>query len=196
MAAVANITQNKVHHLKYCPVEDGVASTPIPLYKWEHTGFAEAKVGPDLQEIEYLKTHDGSDVAVNGKYWNQCLFIRTQNIMLNPAVFATVCPKPEAALVEEWQQFHDMGSPNSSTSSPSQAPTHAAGIDQQPGTHSAAQMRSASESLRSAMEYLAPGNITIEPATVSSSPIAPVSFTFDIHFSIAHFFRNHTPQIF
>ncbi|KAF8181550.1 hypothetical protein BJ912DRAFT_928995 [Pholiota molesta] len=100
MAAIASITENKVHHFKYRSIEDVAPIAPIPLYKWEHTGFAEARVGPDLQEIEDLR-RDDSNAAMGGKYKNQCLFVRTLNITLSDDAFAKISQDIESPL----QQF-------------------------------------------------------------------------------------------
>jgi hypothetical protein len=105
MAAIASITENKVHHFKYRSIEDVAPIAPIPLYKWEHTGFAEARVGPDLQEIEDLR-RDDSNAAMGGKYKNQCLFVRTLNITLSDDAFAKISQDIESPL----QQFRHSAS--------------------------------------------------------------------------------------
>ncbi|KAF8181543.1 hypothetical protein BJ912DRAFT_611355 [Pholiota molesta] len=183
MAAVANMTQHKTHHLKYRSVEDVTAPTaPIPLYKWEHTGFAEARVGPDLHEIEDLKRDDDSDVAVGGKYWNQCLFVRTLNITLNDGAFATISQELESALILESQQYHDKGTSSKSTSNPP-TPGAETGINtgQQLATDLATQTRPTSKSPGSEVETLSIGNVMSKRRVImSTSPSAPVSHPADV----------------
>jgi hypothetical protein len=91
MASVANMSQHKTHYIQYRPVAAHErTTTPVPLYEWDYTGPWEASVGPDPTEIEDLKGSDDSDVAKGGKYWNQCLFVRTLNITLSDAAFTKV----------------------------------------------------------------------------------------------------------
>ncbi|PPQ89034.1 hypothetical protein CVT25_004676 [Psilocybe cyanescens] len=74
-----------------------VASDPLNpsacAYTWECSGIVEARVGPDCREIDELRRRAGErererglDAADNndadGKFLNQCLFVRTLNLTL------------------------------------------------------------------------------------------------------------------
>lgn len=177
VAAVTNLSQGQeTHYLKYCSVEDGgVAKTPIPLYKWEYTGLADAKVGPDLEEIEDLKRDNDLDMASGAKYQNQCLFINTLNPMLGDDVFEKISRELESALTQDSQQIQKGGGSGSTTSSPPNSGALAGSIGPQTGTDSAIPPGSTSRSSGAATENLAIGNILKERVTMSRSPSAPVS---------------------
>jgi hypothetical protein len=175
MVAVANMTQHKTHYLSYRSVGDGgTAAVSVPQYKWEYTGLGEARVGPGLQEIEDLNRNDTSDMAVEGRHWNQCLFIRTLNLTLSDDVFAAIDQELEAALVQESQQYRYKGDPGDSTSRPPNSNAQTDNIGAQPGTNSAAQIGSASDSLESATGSSTISNLVRERVTISTSPSAPV----------------------
>lgn len=171
------MTQDKTHYLKYRPVDrDSATPAPIPLYKWEYTGLAQARVGPDLAEIEDLKRNDDSDVAVGGKYLNQCLFIRTLNLTLNYNTFAQISRELEFAHIQEEQQYRNRGGPSNLASNTLNAGAQEGGTGHQWGMSSAAQTRSTSVPLGSGMG-MAVGDNVKEHVTTSKSPSASVSFT-------------------
>ncbi|KAF9479612.1 hypothetical protein BDN70DRAFT_834151 [Pholiota conissans] len=178
MATVANISQHKTHYLKYRSVSDTGGSAaphaPIPLYKWEYSGLAEARVGPDLQEIAKLKRNDDSDVAVDGKYWNQCLFVRTLNLSLDEGVFAAINRELDAARDVELSNFLNGGGHSTLTGNPSsQAGDSGTQSSMGPSTH---RQGSARESLACESEKysLATG------VTTSRSPSVPKSHPADV----------------
>ncbi|KAF9479462.1 hypothetical protein BDN70DRAFT_993428 [Pholiota conissans] len=125
IAAIANLQQRK-HNLKYCPIDtnylenEGAPLVPT-AYKWEYSGLADARVGPDLQEVEELKRDDDSDVAVGGKYLNQCLFIRTLNPTLNEDIFSAMCQELGMSLDSNSQGANSQnnGGPRNSSGRPS-----------------------------------------------------------------------------
>ncbi|KAF9479607.1 hypothetical protein BDN70DRAFT_834144 [Pholiota conissans] len=180
MAAVANLSQHKTHYLKYRSVVNTGGSeaqpAPIPLYKWDYTGLAEARVGPDLDEIADLKRDDDSNVVVDGKYWNQCLFMRTLNLTLSEEVFGAINREVEAALVVQMQQFQTKAGPSAATSSHrtvgSQTESTASG---QSNSHQDTQSGQASNSLDFASE-----KSSVESVTTSRSPTAPKSHPADV----------------
>ncbi|KAF8956505.1 hypothetical protein BDZ97DRAFT_1851213 [Flammula alnicola] len=107
MAALTNLTQHKVNYLKFRTLEEARSDPSLPLYTWEYSGMAEVRVGPDVEEIEELKRNDQSDLAINGKYWNQCLFVRTLNLTLDNAAWQELNRDLESALIQESRQFRD-----------------------------------------------------------------------------------------
>jgi hypothetical protein len=177
MAVTTNMTRDKTHYLKYRSVnQDASTRAPIPLYKWEYTGLAQARVGPDLPEIEDLKRNDDSDEAVEGKYWNQCLFIRTLNLTLNHNTFAQISRELEFAQIQEEQQYRNRGGPRNLAGNTLNAGAQEGGSGLQSGMSSSAQTRSSSVPLGPAMERMAVGDVVKEHMTMSKSPSSPVSF--------------------
>jgi hypothetical protein len=175
VATVTNLSSGQeTQYLKYCSVEaGGVTKAPIPLYKWEYTGLADAKVGPDLEEIEHLKRDDGSDMASGANYQNQCLFISTLNPMLGDDVFEKISRELESALTHDSQQIQKGGS-GSTTSNPPNSGALAGSTGSQTGGDSAIPPGSTFRSSGAASQELAIGNITKERVTMSRSPTAPV----------------------
>ncbi|KAF9479234.1 hypothetical protein BDN70DRAFT_993606 [Pholiota conissans] len=101
IAILANPTQHKEKYsLKCLPTDstsDGeVMSSPSdssPRYMWEYSGLGmtSLRVGPQLREIEELEqNHDDSTVLRDGRHSNQCLFLRTLNIMLSDKAFSEI----------------------------------------------------------------------------------------------------------
>jgi hypothetical protein len=99
MAALANVTQHKVSQLKFKATEDSSIKSTRPSYTWDYSGIAEVKVGPDIKEVNALRSNDPLDEAPSDEeFSNQCLFIRTLNATLND---------------EEWKLLSDtLGSTN------------------------------------------------------------------------------------
>ena len=108
MAALANVTQHKVSQLKFKATENSSVKSTRPPYTWDYSGMAEVRVGPDIKEINSLRSNDDPFDATppsDEEFSNQCLFIRTLNATLND---------------EEWKVLNDnLGSTNDLHSSPS-----------------------------------------------------------------------------
>jgi len=85
MAALANVTQHKVSQLKFKVTEDSSVKSTRPSYTWDYSGIAEVKVGPDIKEVNALRSNDPLDTTPpsDEEFSNQCLFIRTLNATLN-----------------------------------------------------------------------------------------------------------------
>ena len=89
MAAFANVTQHKVNQLRFKATEDSsVKSTGRPPYTWDCSGMAEVRVGPDVKEVNALRSDDDPQdfdaTPLNDEeFSNQCLFIRTLNATFN-----------------------------------------------------------------------------------------------------------------
>jgi len=108
MAALANVTQHKVSQLKFKATENsGVNPTRHP-YTWDYSGMAEVRVGPDIKEVNALRSNDDpfdETPPSDEEFSNQCLFIRTLNATLND---------------EAWKALNDnLGLTNVLDSSPS-----------------------------------------------------------------------------
>ena len=83
IATFANHTQNNCR-LRFGPLEGDSAST----YTWsEYSGVADVRAGPDSDENDELK-RDGDPPDVH--FENQCLFVRTLNVMLADDVWADI----------------------------------------------------------------------------------------------------------
>jgi hypothetical protein len=108
MAALANVTQHKVSQLKFKATENSSVKSTRPLYTWDYSGMAEVRVGPDIREVNALRSNDDPFDATppsNEEFSNQCLFIRTLNATLND---------------EAWKELNDnLGLTNVLDSSPS-----------------------------------------------------------------------------
>jgi len=90
MAALANVTQHKVNQLKFKATGGPSAQSARPLYSWDYSGVAEVKVGPDIKEVNALRSN--ATASSDEEFSNQCLFIRTLNATLN---------------TEAWKKLHD-----------------------------------------------------------------------------------------
>jgi hypothetical protein len=108
MATLANVTQYKVSQLKFKATENSSVESARPRYTWDYSGVAEVRVGPDIREINALRSNDDPFDATppsNEEFSNQCLFIRTLNAALND---------------EAWKELHgNLGLTNLLDSSPS-----------------------------------------------------------------------------
>jgi len=107
MAALANVSQHKVSQLKFKATQDSGFKSTRPPYTWDYSGMAEVKVGPDIKEINALRSNDPLDGTSpsDEEFSNQCLFIRTLNATLND---------------EAWKALNDsLGLTNVLDSSPS-----------------------------------------------------------------------------
>jgi hypothetical protein len=108
MAALANVTQHKISQLKFKATEDSSVKSTRPPYTWDYSGMAEVRVGPDIKEVNALRSNDDPFDATppsDEEFSNQCLFIRTLNATLND---------------EAWRELNDnLGSTNVLNSSPS-----------------------------------------------------------------------------
>ena len=86
MAALANVTQHKISRLKFKVTENSSVKSTRPPYTWDYSGVAEVRVGPDIREINALRSNDDRFDATppsDEEFSNQCLFIRTLNATLN-----------------------------------------------------------------------------------------------------------------
>ncbi|CAA7260421.1 unnamed protein product [Cyclocybe aegerita] len=91
IAATTNTTQEMNSQLKFRPLQDDSRSDlPVATYVWEHSGLAEVRAGPDRQEIEELRRGDIL-IPEDGKYANQCLFLRTINPILGEKEWLKLC---------------------------------------------------------------------------------------------------------
>ena len=91
MAALANnVTQHKVNQLKFKATGGPSVNSARPLYSWDYSGVAEVKVGPDIKEVNALRS--SATAPSDEEFSNQCLFIRTLNATLN---------------TEAWKKLHD-----------------------------------------------------------------------------------------
>jgi hypothetical protein len=82
MAALSNMSQQR-SQLKFRAMENA--------YTWEYSGMAEARVGPDINEIMGLRDNEGGSVDApppsDQEFSNQCLFVRTLNATLHDDVW-------------------------------------------------------------------------------------------------------------
>jgi len=108
MAALANVTQHKVSQLRFKATENSSVKSTMPPYTWDYSGMAEVRVGPDMKEVNALRSNDDPFDPMppsNEEFSNQCLFIRTLNATLND---------------EAWKELNDnLGLTNVLDSSPS-----------------------------------------------------------------------------
>lgn len=93
MVAASNMSRERTNYLKL--------STATPHYRWEYSGLAESRVGPDPREVEELRAGDISNDAVDGKYRNLCVFVRAVNPMLPDKLFDAI--KLEIDAEDEFQ---------------------------------------------------------------------------------------------
>jgi len=108
MAALVN-TQRKVTQLRFKATRDSSENSTRPLYSWDYFGMAEGKAGPDIEEVNALKSPDDSFDATPPRFSNQCLFIRTLNATLS---------------AKAWKQLHsNIGSTNVLDPNPSSRTT-------------------------------------------------------------------------
>ena len=90
MAALANVTQHKVNQLKFKATGGPSVNSARPLYSWDDSGVAQFKVGPDIKEVNALRSN--ATAPNDEEFSNQCLFIRTLNATLK---------------AEAWKKLHD-----------------------------------------------------------------------------------------
>ncbi|KIM48524.1 hypothetical protein M413DRAFT_61201 [Hebeloma cylindrosporum] len=81
VAALPNTSQHS--KLKFKSLDAQTSDSRSPSYTWEHSGTADVRDGPAQEEIDALSREDTSDDLIQGKYLNQCLFVRTLNLELN-----------------------------------------------------------------------------------------------------------------
>ena len=182
MAAVANIPQHKTHYLKFRAIDElsAVSSSPIPLYRWEYSGMAEARVGPDLAEILELKRSD--DSAEPGRsYMNQCLFVRTLNLTLNDDVFAALNRDVEAAQVRECPHLGVSGPKRNDHVHTS---TQSEGSTEPSRMHSLSDLPQRDSSEASSSRASAIAWVQGQCVVTSVSPSAPVSFSFNYNITL------------
>jgi len=161
IATLTGMTQHS--QLKFKPLDPQSSSSRSCGYTWEYSGTAEARAGPDQEEIDELRREDADDTQ--NKYLNQCLFVRTLNATLDDG---------------DWESLnHEIGIgcvPNSSTEhgtgirDPSSIPQPTSSISGNFGTQRRAD--------GSAMEFTSPGR-TITRLTISVPPTTTVSRMFE-----------------
>ena len=81
IATLTGMTQHS--QLKFKPLDAQSSSSRSCGYTWEYSGTAEARAGPDREEIDELRREDPDSDDTQDKYLNQCLFVRTLNATLN-----------------------------------------------------------------------------------------------------------------
>ena len=84
MATFSNFAQQSNFRLQFRPLENGNRQSVGSAYTWEHTGMADVRVGPDLDENDELGG------TADHPLRNQCLFMRTLNVTLEDDVWAQV----------------------------------------------------------------------------------------------------------
>ncbi|KAJ3504898.1 hypothetical protein NLJ89_g7699 [Agrocybe chaxingu] len=90
-ATMTNDTPESNCQLKFRPLRrESGTDTAITAYTWEHSGRGETRVGPDVQEVEELRSGDPLAYP-NCKYQNQCLFLRTMNPILGDEEWLNLC---------------------------------------------------------------------------------------------------------
>jgi len=125
MATMTNTTQEMNCQLKFRSLlNDSTSGSSISTYAWEHTGLAEVRAGPDVLEIERLR-EDDPFLQLDGKYTNQCLFLRTINPTLGNEEWLKLCQEldtPELASCNQLaadNHCHHNFTPNAGQSTPS-----------------------------------------------------------------------------
>lgn len=189
MAAVASSTQPKTHCLKYCSREGNqmMFTSSARLYKWEYMGLVSAKVGPDLNDIEELSRNDDSNSAVEGKYCNHCLFVRTLNISLDNGVFAKINQELGSPLIPESQQPN----PNNSSSANDLSNRDSQNTTSRYGTNLGIQRGSTCGSSEPSTDEVSIGNIARMGVATSTTPTALVCALSITYFKHAYLYLTH-----
>jgi len=105
-------------HLEFKPTgESGSKQT----YEWEYSGIADARAGPDAEEMEELRSSDDSWPL--GEYRNQCLFLRTLNATLRDDVWHGLGFDFETAVGIQCDSYPNSYIPSSSSGSSIRSPT-------------------------------------------------------------------------
>jgi len=86
MATFSNFAQQSNFRLQFRPLEISARRSVGSAYTWEHSGMADVRVGPDLDENDELGG------TADHPLRNQCLFMRTLNVTLEDGVWAQVNP--------------------------------------------------------------------------------------------------------
>lgn len=101
MAIFANSTiQHEAVQLKFQATGD---RTVGKAYQWEYSGTFDTRTGPDLGDIEELKTADPEDSSTPLEdivYDNQCLFVRTLNTTLRDDVWENLSAEIDSGLYD------------------------------------------------------------------------------------------------
>jgi len=121
MATFSNSTAQDFH-LKFKPTsESGSRRT----YGWEYSAMVDARVGPDPEELEELRSTDASgDSSV---YKNQCLFVRTLNATLRDDVWKGLGFDFEMAMDIQFDSYANSYGPGPSSTNPSAGSPNSAG---------------------------------------------------------------------
>ncbi len=169
-AVMSNMSQQRIN-LKFRTLDEDAASSErpsgsTPLYRWESSGLAEYRVGPDPREVTELKQDDDSNVAIGENYRNLCIFVRTLNSSLRDEIFAAITwPEIE---VDEKQQNKVSGLDRTSQSGSNNF------ANVQDGGTSMSNQRSESR-LTGTSEGLAPGDELNTVAAIGEAAILTVS---------------------
>ena len=86
MATFSNFAQQSNFRLQFRPLEISTRPSVGSAYTWEHSGMADVRVGPDLDENDELGG------TADHPLRNQCLFMRTLNVTLEDDVWAQINP--------------------------------------------------------------------------------------------------------
>lgn len=112
MAIFANSTiQHEAMQLKFQATGD---RTVGKAYQWEYSGTFDTRTGPDLGDIEELKTADPDDSSTPLEdivYNNQCLFVRTLNTTLRDDVWDNLSAEIDSGLYDGDSGLEDYDSP-------------------------------------------------------------------------------------
>ena len=170
MAALSNVTQHG--QLKFKPLDSQSSNSSTCGYTWEYSGMVDVKVGPDQKEIDELR-EDPNDPHTRDKYLNQCLFVRTLNVVLNDKDWENLNQEINVGYTPDSVGEHETGIP---FCLPDNRGTQSAGTrTASPVTGGYGTQRSAGDS--SSMDFTSLG-ISLERLTISVPPTATVSGEF------------------
>lgn len=110
MATFSNPKAQDVR-LKFKPTSGGVSRQ---TYEWEYSAMVDARVGPDPDEMEELRSTD--DSGISSVYKNQCLFnVRTLNATLRDDVWKGLKLDFETTMDVQFDSYTNPYGPSSST---------------------------------------------------------------------------------
>ncbi|CAA7270462.1 unnamed protein product [Cyclocybe aegerita] len=98
MAITTNATPEVDCSLKFSDLHE---RRSIPTYTWEHSGLTDVRTGLTQREVEEIRNGDASPPE-NGKYVNQCLFIRALNPTLANNVWAQLYGRQPQIFFDWW----------------------------------------------------------------------------------------------
>jgi len=123
MATLRNMSQQTDCQLEFKATQDqpnavNLATSP---YTWEHSGFAEARAGPSITESTQL-IQDDLNPPADGKYSNQCLFVRTLNATVNSEIWSKLCQELDTPYLDDLSSSRHGVDDSTKKSSSSKAP--------------------------------------------------------------------------